>query len=233
TRFLPYLPLEPKEYVAAFRFGIETESDDTEGDTVAEAEVPADLSARIAAALPQFRGEIDQLPPLYSAVKKDGRKLYEYARKGQEVERELRRVTVHEFEEVPGGEGADRSFRIVCGGGTYVRSLARDLGRAVGCGAHVTAITRTRVGEFTLAQADVIAEMGPDRIVPLARAIGEMKRIVLNEGQVAGVRQGRPAKTRERFQEEFVALQDEEGEILGIGEADGPWVHPKVVFPAE
>ncbi len=169
TRAADFVTQGEKEYIAALRLGVVTNTQDTTGETVATHPVPGDAMARLRALLPQFTGELQQIPPMYSAIKKEGKKLYELARKGLEVEREPRRVTIHtlellEGEEIPpelrGPEGADTVyFRVVCSKGTYVRTLCHDLGEALGCGGCMAALRRTRVGQFSLARAAALEEL--------------------------------------------------------------------------
>lgn len=143
-----------KCYEATLRFGEETDSGDLTGNVVARA--PDDFQGvereALLQILPEFRGEIEQVPPMYSALKRDGRPLYEYARKGVEVEREPRRVRIHRLELL---DFDSRNARLLvdCSKGTYVRTLAQDIGRRLGCGAHLVALRRTRVGPFDIADA--------------------------------------------------------------------------------
>ncbi|NYT26254.1 tRNA pseudouridine(55) synthase TruB [Alcaligenaceae bacterium] len=162
-----------KCYEATLRFGEETDSGDLTGHIVARApEGFAGVTrASLLGVLPSFRGEIEQIPPMYSALKRDGRPLYEYARQGIELERPPRRVTIHRLEllDFGGGPmaGADASGRdadgalpgmqarllVDCSKGTYIRTLAQDIGRQLGCGAHLVALRRTRVGPFDIADS--------------------------------------------------------------------------------
>ena len=149
TRFLQYLPTEPKVYEVTLKFGTTTKTYDREAEPEDEKEIPANLEEEICRYLPEFVGDIQQLPPLYSAVKKEGVPLYKYARQGEEVEREPRSVTIHEI--ILSQVTADTAdLKITCGGGTYVRSLAHDLGQMIGCGAYVQDLRRTGVGIFGL-----------------------------------------------------------------------------------
>ncbi len=232
TRFLQYLPLEPKEYVSRFTFGEATDTYDTEGDVIEEHPVPGDLDAQIGEALAQFKGEIQQLPPMYSAVKKAGQPLYKYARAGQEVQREPRTVYIDEYEPL-GGEGADRSFRIVCSGGTYVRSLADDLGKAVGCGAHMSGLTRTQAGRFLVEDAVGMDEISPEHIRPLSESLPPMQLIELSERQVRMVREGRPVPAPGQIKGRFAGLVDENGNVFSVARAGGGQLQPECVIPEE
>jgi tRNA pseudouridine55 synthase len=212
TRFLQYLPLEPKEYVAQVAFGRSTTTYDAEGETLAEAEVPNDLDARIAAALPSFLGLISQVPPMYSAVKVGGQPLYKAARRGEEVERNARQVHIATFETVASNE-AERTMRIVCSGGTYVRTLAHDLGTAIGVPAHLSGLRRTAVGRFG----------GAD----------PMPRLTLDPGEVRAVRDGRALRRDDAPAGLFAALCDDRGRVVSVARVEGPVLRPECVIPAE
>lgn len=230
TRFLQYLPLEPKEYVATVRFGVETTTQDAEGERVATKPVPSNLRDAVEQALPQFRGLIQQVPPLYSAVKKDGQPLYAYARRGQDVEREPRTVHIGEVEvldEYP----EDIEFRVVCSGGTYMRTWAHDLGQAIGCGAHLSSLRRTRVGRFHLMDAVPLEEAGPGNLMALAEALAPMPLLSLDSAQVARVRHGQAIVGVHLPEGRHCGLVDAEGEIVGIGRLERNEVHPEVVIP--
>ena len=230
TRFLQYLPLEPKEYIGVFKFGEETETYDTEGEVIESRPVPGDLDAQIAEQLPQFRGEITQVPPMYSAVKKDGKPLYEYARQGVEVERKSRQVYIENFDP-EGGEGDERQFRIVCSGGTYVRTLAHDLGAAVGCGAHVVELVRTQVGRFHLDNSVDIDGLANAKLIPLREALAPMEMVQMNETQVAYIRDGRTIQVRHALSGKFAGLLDTAGDLISVARVDSVFLHPECVIP--
>jgi tRNA pseudouridine55 synthase len=153
TKVIPFLLGADKEYLASVRFGVETDTLDATGQVLSEKAVGNLDAARLEAALAVFRGEIEQVPPMFSALKHHGRPLYRYARAGQTVERAPRRVKVYELV-LLAFEPPDRArLRIRCSKGTYIRSLAADLGRHLGVGAHLAELRRTASGPFTLAQA--------------------------------------------------------------------------------
>jgi tRNA pseudouridine55 synthase len=152
TRLVDLLMAAEKEYRAWVRFGVATDTYDAEGEVSDEAEPPADLRTAIEEVLPRFRGEIMQSPPPYSAAKVDGERLYKLARKGRPVHVPPRQVNVFGFDLVA-VEGPRAEFLISCSKGTYVRALAHDMGRAIGCGAHLAGLVRTRNGVFTVEEA--------------------------------------------------------------------------------
>ncbi len=143
-----------KAYIATIQFGEETDSGDLTGNIVATAEAtPIDVTqAGLEAALTGFRGEIEQIPPMYSALKRDGKPLYEYARQGIELDRPPRRVMIHKLELLR-LEGLQAEIIVECSKGTYIRTLAQDIGRVLGCYAHLAALRRTRVGPFDVDDA--------------------------------------------------------------------------------
>ncbi|MEM5385589.1 tRNA pseudouridine(55) synthase TruB [Paraburkholderia phymatum] len=148
TKFSQDLLDADKTYEATMRLGIRTTTGDAEGEAIETRDVACDQPA-VERALAQFRGDIVQVPPMYSALKRDGKPLYEYARAGQTVEREGRQVTIHALELVACAL-PDVTFRVTCSKGTYVRTLAEDIGEALGCGAHLVMLRRTGVGVLTL-----------------------------------------------------------------------------------
>lgn len=234
TKFSQYLLDADKAYRAEARLGVVTASGDADGDVLATYPVPAIERAALERLLAErFTGDIDQVPSMYSALKKDGKPLYELARKGVTVEREARRVHVSRL--VLEDLGPD-TFAIgaAVSKGTYIRSLVEDIGQALGCGAHVTALRRTVAGPFTLAQAVTLAEVervaaeageaGLDRLLlPPDVALAGWPAIELSpenayhvrRGQTAPQASGLPAGTK-------AALYERAGEgeraFIGIGE---------------
>ena len=157
TRAAAFAEAETKEYVAAFRPGIITDTQDITGNLLRSSDVlPSEEDVR--AALPRFTGEIEQIPPMYSAIKINGQKLYDIARRGGEVEREARRITIHSIDYL-GQENGDHMLRIRCSKGTYIRTLCHDLGEYLGCGGCMAALRRTRSGSFSVENARRIGEL--------------------------------------------------------------------------
>ena len=152
TRAVEFASESEKEYIAGLKLGVVTNTQDTTGQVVEERPVEADRAA-LEGALAAFRGELTQIPPMYSALKRDGKKLYELARAGKEVERAPRPVTIHALE-VLDQTGPDRyTLRVRCSKGTYVRTLCHDIGAALGCGGCMSALRRTEAAGFSLAEA--------------------------------------------------------------------------------
>jgi tRNA pseudouridine55 synthase len=167
---------DDKEYRGRMKLGVETSTHDAEGEVTARAEGPVAVTREaLEAALAGFRGEVRQLPPMVSAVKHKGKPLYKYARKGQEIEREERAIRIDRLE-VLAIEGDEVEFDVRCSKGTYVRTLAHDIGRKLGCGAHLCTLRRTRSGPFTVAEAVPLdaflalpAGEAFDRLLPVSR----------------------------------------------------------------
>ena len=158
TRGVSFAESGRKEYVAGLRLGLVTNTQDTSGETLEEHPVTA-TEDDLKAVLPQFTGDIEQIPPMFSAIKIGGKKLYELARKGQEVERKSRPVTIYELELLGKNEEGDYLLRILCSKGTYVRTLCHDIGQALGCGGSMSSLRRTMAAGYTLAEAVTLDEV--------------------------------------------------------------------------
>lgn len=232
TRFLQYLPLEPKVYEADIEFGKETASYDREGEVILDKPVPADLETKICTALPSFLGLISQLPPMFSAVKVNGKPLYKYARTGKEVEREARNVHISRFDIASSGP-TTVSARIECSGGTYIRTLAHDLGQAVGCGAHLSGLRRTGVGRFHLDQAIPLEAAAPENLIGLEKALLPMPMIELTPSQTHSVREGRQIGISDEIEGKLAALVEPGYGVFSVARVHGNLLQPECVIPIE
>ena len=152
TRAVSFAESGSKEYIAGLRLGLVTNTQDTSGETLEQHEVRATLDD-LRAILPRFTGEISQIPPMFSAIKVGGKKLYELARKGQEVERKSRSVTIYELEVLQQTGDDEFLLRILCSKGTYVRTLCHDIGQALGCGGCMSSLRRSMAAGYTLAES--------------------------------------------------------------------------------
>src|SRR5262249_18300274 len=188
-----------KAYRFTVRWGIETNTDDCEGESVAQSDRRRE-AAEIAALLPRFTGTIEQRPPAFSAIKVNGERAYDLARGGEAPDLSARTVTIYAFDLV---EAAHETaiFEARCGKGTYVRALARDLGRSLGCYGHVDVLRRTRVGPFS--EADLVTlqklETDPSRMDALRQVeagLSELRRVVVDRGGAARLRRGQPILLR-------------------------------------
>lgn len=230
TRLIEYVQRMRKEYRATVRLGATSDTDDAEGEVreVAGGAVP-DL-AEVQAVLPQFRGEILQTPPRYSAVRVKGRRAYDLARAGQEAELAPRRVTVYGLELI-GYEYPRLELRIECGSGTYIRSLARDVGEALGTGGLLEALVRTKVGRFELAGAvdaeTLDREKALDHLLPALECVADLPRVEITGEQLSEIANGRAIAVEPTAMETTTAggevtLVLEAGDLVGIAEYDAP-----------
>lgn len=201
TRVAEYLSESGKAYRAVIRFGVETNTYDREGEVTREAPVAGLTREGIAAALPAFLGEQDQLPPIFSAIKRDGKPLYALARAGETVVVEPRHVRIDALT-IVGWQSPDLTLDVECGKGTYIRSLAFDLGRRLGPGAHLAALLRTRSGPFTLAQSLTLEELEAalateawrKRLFAADEALLDWQALILGEASETRMRQGQPLR---------------------------------------
>lgn len=217
TRFLQYLDLEPKVYECEITFGETRNTQDSEGEVTSTAPVPDDLADRLSEALPTLTGPIEQVPPMFSAVKKQGKPLYTYARRGEEVEREPRPVTIHKIEILE--VSPPRVYaHVTCSGGTYVRTLAHDLGQLLGCGAYLSALARTAVGKFTIEEAAPPDDVRDEDVIPLREALSPMEELVMNLGQERMVLNGQAIRSTKVFQGPRVQLVNTDGTTIALAE---------------
>lgn len=204
TRLVPYLQAGRKTYRARVRFGVETSTLDAAGDVTARRDASAVDAAAVRAALPAFTGAIEQVPPMVSAVKVAGERLYAKARRGEEVERAPRAVTVHALSldrfVGDGGPHPEAELTVECSAGTYVRSLAADLGRHLGVGASLVALRRLASGRFSVTDAvdlDTVAQAGAEGrlaglLVPPAAAVADHPTITVDAESARALGHGRP-----------------------------------------
>lgn len=243
TRLLPYMSGEPKVYVATIRFGAETDTDDAEGAVTAESEARPSSEA-IAAMLPRFTGEITQVPPRFSAIKVDGARAYDLARDKEEFELAPRIISIERLLLVSRPDPDRCVLEAECGKGTYVRALARDLGRALGTCAHVEALRRTWVGAFgeedavTLADLAALKESTPDgeallrALKPVEAALGDLPALAFSHSDAARLRQGQPVLLRGRDAPIFsgTAYATSKGMLVAVGEMEAGEFRPKRIF---
>lgn len=225
-----------KTYEARARLGIATETGDIEGETVRDETVPEICEAGIETAMDRFRGNIEQVPPMYSALKHEGRPLYKLAREGREVERKPREVTIHELE-LLAWEPPDLTFRVRCSKGTYVRTLAEDLAAALGSCAHLRTLRRTASGPFqadmvTLDELESRVETGnPESLLlPPDAGLADWPIITLDESDASRFSHGNPVDTNEPATG-MVRVYGPEGQLLGMGEkVSGKLLKPKRIM---
>ncbi|HEY7041262.1 MAG TPA: tRNA pseudouridine(55) synthase TruB [Methylomirabilota bacterium] len=238
TKLTPYLVDLDKEYVATVRLGVTTESQDLSGAVLETRPVPALDAAAIEAALAPFVGVIRQVPPMFSALRKGGKRLYELARQGVEVEREPREVRVDDIR-LESLSLPDFVIRVRCGKGTYVRTLAADLGAALGCGAALAGLVRTRVGPYALAEAaswDEVREARSGdrlwaRLLPPDSALGTLAALRLDAAGARAFVHGQ-AVTVEARAAGLLRVYGPDG-LLGVGQGLGERVKPERLLHAD
>lgn len=232
TKFSQMLLDADKVYEATVSLGVETDTGDADGQRIASAPVVVDRQG-IVAALKGFVGEIEQIPPMYSALKLNGKALYEYARAGIEVERAPRRVCIHALDLQDAGPDWF-ALRVHCSKGTYVRTLAIDIGRVLGCGAHLSALRRTAIAGFDVGQATPLEVLESEdsgqrrtHLRPADTLVAHLERRELSAEQADALLQGRTIATTE-VTTGLVRIYGAEGRFLGLGERfPGKGLSPK------
>jgi tRNA pseudouridine55 synthase len=242
TKITPYLVDQDKEYLATVRFGLTTDTHDVSGRVLSETPVDDLVPARLEDVCRAFVGHIKQVPPMYSAVHHQGRRLYELARAGIEVERAPREVTIRSIA-IEKIDGPRATLRVVCGKGTYVRVLAADLGAALGYGGAVESLVRCRVGPFDLRDAvswPDLMEGGHElwsRVRPVEAALAGWPVVRLDGPGAATFGHGQPADVipAAAGTEGFVRVHDLAGPMIGVGElmAGGSKVRPVRILHAD
>jgi tRNA pseudouridine55 synthase len=220
TKFAQFLLDASKRYVATIRFGVTTSTQDAEGDVVATRPVAFDV-ADLAWALTRFVGPQSQIPPAHSALKFQGRPYYEYARAGVDIPRAAREIVVHSLNLIE-WHAPDAIVDVLCSKGTYVRTLAADLGDALGCGAHLAGLRRVSAGEFTIASALALAQLQdepPDRrarlLLPVDTLLAALPRIDIGDLHAAYLRHGRSVPASGQ-RDELLRAYDPAGTLLGV-----------------
>lgn len=238
TRLIRFVQDQPKEYVATAEFGVATDTLDADGAILSRE--PMDVSERdMDELIPRFTGEIHQVPPMVSALKKGGRRLYELAREGQVVEREARPVQVHELEVLSVGPGPypEVQFRVVCGKGTYVRSLADDMAGVLGGSAHLTSLRRLRIGSLHVDRGIGYGELDAweSHLLSPAEALGDLPAVTIGEETAAGVYHGMRfvgGELTDAPAGEPYRVLDESGSLLAVYTRVGREARPEVVLPS-
>jgi tRNA pseudouridine55 synthase len=226
TKVSQFLLDSDKKYRTRLKLGVRTESGDSEGTVIASCADFHVTRKQVEQALKQFLGEIEQIPPMHSALKVNGVPLYKMARKGETIEREARQITVYSIELTDLDED-ELELEIACSKGTYIRTIADDLGQALGCGAHVIALRRIQAGAFTeddcltaaslreQAEAEGFSAIDP-HLIPMDRAIADLPKVVLPNITATFVKNGQAVLVRHLPEDGLVRLYDEE-QFIGIG----------------
>ncbi len=223
TKFAHYLTDADKTYHATIKLGITTTTGDAEGEVLKQAPVQVS-AAEFSQACLQFVGVINQTPPMYSALKHEGKALYEYAREGIEIERKIRTVTIHAIE-VLSFAGDVAEIEVSCSKGTYIRTLAEDIGASLGCGAHLIGLRRTYTAGYDIAQAITLAEFealsADERLAKLAApdtAVDDLPALVLDTDSAFYLMQGQAVWQSGKVPAGLLRLYDERHVFLGLGE---------------
>jgi tRNA pseudouridine55 synthase len=220
-----------KEYFASIRLGRATDTYDGEGSTVKECPVPEISQEWIDQLLEDFQGEVRQLPPMYSAVKVNGERLYKAARRGEMRERPARVVTIYELELLD-READTWEIRLRCSSGTYVRSLANDLGERLGCGAFLKRLRRTRSGEFDLSHSvpiDELEDCWQEKLIPISELMPHLPAVRVDACNAQGIMNGNPYRHSDPLQEEYCRLFYRDL-LLAVGRVRDAVVQPEVVL---
>lgn len=245
TRLLTYLVGLDKTYEATIRLGVSTDSDDADGEITATTDASAITAPAIDAAVAALTGRIAQVPSTVSAIKVAGRRAYDLARAGEQVHLKPREVTVSRFEVLarrpahasPSSPAAAVDLDVVvdCSSGTYIRALARDLGGALGVGGHLTALRRTRVGPFAVADAVSVDDLGPSQLRdPAGVAAAVLGRIDVTADEARDLRHGkRVAGSAARLTGSYAAAIDPDGRLVGIVERRGADLKSAMNLPEE
>ncbi len=229
TRLLQFVPSDPKVYEATIRFGHETDTDDSTGEFVWDVAAPIPAPERVRESLAALTGTLQQVPPAYSAKHVSGERAYAMARRGERPDLPAVTVRVDGWEVLEHQDDLLRA-RITCGGGTYIRALARDLGRSVGSAAHLEALRRTHVGPFSVDDANSLDELkgGEPRLQSLVRALGDMPVETIDAAEAARVRQG--SRVTATVAGARAALTDLDGELVAVASRQGDAWQPDVVL---
>ena len=240
TKVAQFLLDDDKRYFVRGKLGQTTDTLDCEGEITAYQNYEHLHEAEILKVVKSFEGRIQQIPPMYSALKKDGQPLYKLARQGVEIERKARDVVIHNIEFVGYDKGIV-TLEVSCSKGTYIRSLIADIGDQLGCGAHVVELRRTGFAHIDITQTIKFSELEKlstsdyqqldEKILPSEQMLPEMSSIILNEQQSIDIRYGRSITSVEQDAFKVIKLFDHQQQFLGIGEPDEKGgVKPKRLF---
>ena len=238
TRAVDILPIQDKEYIATFRLGITTNTEDITGETISVSEVSA-TKEDVLKTLPLFSGEQWQTPPMYSAIQIGGKRLYDLARQGIEIEREKRKITIYEIELISCEEIANEyTIRVKCSKGSYIRTLCADIGKKLLCGATLTALRRTMAAGFTLEscltimQAEELMKQGKLDIMPVEKVFETYPTVKLSEAQSRRFANGGALDINRIHKPDahICRVLSFESEFLGLGELTQEELRIKKLF---
>ncbi len=237
TKISPFLLGGDKRYLVTIRLGVATATGDAEGEITERVTVPALGHQKIESVLVRFRGGIEQIPPMFSALKQGGRRLYDLARQGIEVERAPRRVTIHELKLLD--YGADfLKLEVFCSKGTFIRTLAEDIAKALETVGHVEELRRTQVGVYDVSNAVTLDQLEAmtleerrDLLLPIDSAVAEWPRVQLGDDMAFYLLRGQPVLIPKVQAQGFMRLYNRDGSFIGVGEVlDDGRVAPRRLF---
>jgi tRNA pseudouridine55 synthase len=245
TRLAQFLDKDQKAYEATLQFGFQTDTGDRTGLPISDLRLPIEEISQILnktnwdEVFSDFRGEISQIPPMYSAKKVDGKKLYELAREGVEIERQPVNLTIHKLELIEQNEAQNEiKIRVACSAGTYIRTLSEDIGKKIGIGCHLSALRRISAGKFEIAKAitidhlESIFEFGELKsvLVSMNTAISHIPEMKLSPENVKKIENGSKLDSTIEDLEGNVRLTDDSGNLIAIGFCENNIVQPKIVL---
>ena len=229
TRLIEFLD-DDKEYLATVQFGVSTTTYDREGEITFSSDKKVTVE-NIKSSLTEFQGEILQYPPIYSAIKVKGKKLYEYARSGQQVDIQPRKVIIEKIELKLFDEKLQQAqILIKCSKGTYIRSIANDLGNKLECGAHLTKLVRTQAGKFRIEDSVNLESLDADKNLINPVDMLSYPKVAVTSKDIEYIRNGRALKNQNIKHGSIVILIYNENEICAVGTADNDWIKLKKVF---
>ena len=239
TRLSEYAMSSTKQYRAQIALGVTTDTYDAEGTIVTERDVSHITQADVEAVLPQFTGGIEQVPPMYSAIKQDGKKLYELARDGIDVERPPRPVTIHELS-ITAWDAPHVTIDVTCSSGTYIRSLAYDIGTVLGIGGHLAGLIRTRSGSFALADAIALDDLlaggrgWQQHLIAPRHALQDWHSRALSDDEAQDIQHGRfITRTADDSADAYIMATMPDGHLLAVLENRETHWKPHKVFPPQ
>jgi tRNA pseudouridine55 synthase len=231
TRLAQFLDKDVKEYEAVIQFGFETDTGDLTGIQTATGKIDKVSAEEIEIALQDFRGEISQIPPMYSAKKVDGKKLYELARQGVEIERKPVNITIYNLELLE-TNGTTAKIKVACSAGTYIRTLAEDIGRKLEICGHLTSLRRVRAGKFELSEAVKVEEAETAQLISMNDAVSHLFEVEISAEEIVDLGHGKKLFRELNLENTTVRITDEAKNLLAIGEyeVEEKSIQPKIVF---
>ncbi len=231
TRLAQFLDKDVKEYEAIIQFGFETDTGDLTGIQTATGKINKVSAEEIEIALQDFRGKISQTPPMYSAKKVDGKKLYELARQGIEIERKPVNITIYTLELLE-TNGTTAKIKVACSAGTYIRTLAEDIGRKLEICGHLTSLRRIQAGKFEISQSVKIEEAENTELISMNDAILHLTEVQISAEEIVDLGHGKKIFRELIVENNTVRITDETNNLLAVGqyETDEKSIQPKIVF---